>query len=109
MAGVRKTGGHGLGKQKIGKGSGKHGPKRAIRPAIMQMDVSRPAIRRLARRGGVKRMAGTIHEEARGVLQQFLAGVLQHSITNTEHARRKTVTELDVVYALKRDGKGIFR
>ena len=31
--------------------------------------VTKPAIRRLARRGGVKRMSGLIYEETRGVLK----------------------------------------
>ena len=30
------------------------------------------------------------------------------SVTYTEHARRKTVTALDVVYALKRQGKTLY-
>ena len=33
------------------------------------------AIRRLARRGGVKRISGLIYEETRGVLKVFLEGV----------------------------------
>jgi hypothetical protein len=31
--------------------------------------------------------------------------VIRDSVTYTEHAKRKTVTSLDVVYALKRAGK----
>ena len=34
-----------------------------------------PAIRRLARRGGVKRISGLIYEETRGVLKIFLENV----------------------------------
>ena len=33
------------------------------------MALSQPAIRRLARRGGVKRISGLIYEETRGVLK----------------------------------------
>ena len=67
--------------------------------------LQKPAIRRLARRGGVKRISGLIYEETRGVLKVFLENVIRDSVTYTEHARRKTVTALDVVYALKRQGK----
>jgi len=70
--------------------------------------ITKPAIRRLARRGGVKRISGLIYEETRGVLKQFLENVLRDSITYTEHARRKTVSPLDVVYALKRQGRTIY-
>jgi histone H3/H4 len=70
--------------------------------------LQKPAIRRLARRGGVKRISGLIYEETRGVLKVFLENVIRDSVTYTEHARRKTVTALDVVYALKRQGKTLY-
>ena len=68
----------------------------------------KPAIRRLARRGGVKRISGLIYEETRGVLKVFLENVIRDAVTYTEHARRKTVTALDVVYALKRQGRTLY-
>jgi len=67
--------------------------------------ITKPAIRRLARRGGVKRISAMIYEETRGVLKTFLEGVIRDAVTYTEHAKRKTVTSLDVVYALKRQGR----
>ncbi|KAK7925274.1 hypothetical protein WMY93_007584 [Mugilogobius chulae] len=66
--------------------------------------ITKPAIRRLARRGGVKRISGLIYEETRGVLKVFLENVIRDAVTYTEHAKRKTVTAMDVVYALKRQG-----
>merc|ERR1712093_701198 len=42
-----------------------------------------------------------IYEETRGVLKTFLEGVIRDAVTYTEHAKRKTVTSLDVVYALR--------
>jgi hypothetical protein len=36
------------------------------------------------------------------------ADVIRDSVTYTEHAKRKTVTSLDVVYALKRAGKTLY-
>ena len=56
--------------------------------------ITKPAIRRLARRGGVKRISGLIHEETRGVLKVFLENVIRDAVTYTEHARRKTVTAM---------------
>jgi histone H4 len=70
--------------------------------------ITKPAIRRLARRGGVKRISGLIYEETRGVLKVFLENVIRDAVTYTEHARRKTVTALDVVYALKRQGRTLY-
>ena len=66
------------------------------------MGVTKPAIRRLARRGGVKRISALIYEESRIVLKTFLENVIKDTVTYCEHAKRKTVTALDVVYALKR-------
>ena len=43
-----------------------------------------------------------------GVLKVFLENVIRDAVTYTEHARRKTVTAMDVVYALKRQGKTLY-
>ncbi|KAH0661293.1 hypothetical protein KY284_026224 [Solanum tuberosum] len=59
-------------------------------------------------KGGVKRISGLIYEETRGVLKIFLENVIRDSVTYTEHARRKTVTAMDVVYALKRQGRTLY-
>jgi hypothetical protein len=40
-----------------------------------RVGITKPAIRRLARRGGVKRISGLIYEETRGVLKIFLENV----------------------------------
>lgn len=98
-----KTGGKG------GKGLGKGGAKRhrkILRDNIQ--GITKPAIRRLARRGGVKRISAMIYEETRGVLKTFLESVIRDAVTYTEHAKRKTVTSLDVVYALKRQGRTLY-
>jgi hypothetical protein len=49
-----------------------------------------------------------IYEETRSVLKTFLEGVIRDAVTYTEHAKRKTVTSLDVVYALKRQGRTLY-
>ncbi|GBP89473.1 Histone H4 type VIII [Eumeta japonica] len=49
--------------------------------------ITKPAIRRLARRGGVKRISGLIYEETRGVLKVFLENVIRDAVTYTEHAK----------------------
>lgn len=97
------------GKGKGGKGLGKGGAKRHRK--IMRDNIAgitKPAIRRLCRRGGVKRINKGIYEETRGVLKMFLEHVLRDAVTYTEHARRKTVTPNDVIYALKRQGKTLY-
>ena len=76
--------------------------------SIFISGITKPAIRRLARRGGVKRISGLIYEETRGVLKVFLENVIRDAVTYTEHAKRKTVTAMDVVYALKRQGRTLY-
>jgi histone H4 len=80
--------------------------RRVLRDNIQ--GVTKQAIRRLARRGGVKRISGLIYEETRGVLKTFLKNILKDAICYTEHAKRKTVTCMDVVYALRRQGRTIY-
>ncbi|OAF66053.1 hypothetical protein A3Q56_06231 [Intoshia linei] len=97
------------GRGKGGKGLGKGGAKRhrkILRDNIQ--GITKPAIRRLARRGGVKRISGLIYEETRGVLKIFLENVIRDAVTYTEHRKRKTVTAMDVVYALKRQGRTLY-
>ncbi|KAH6919599.1 hypothetical protein HPB50_029411 [Hyalomma asiaticum] len=89
----------------LGKGGAKR-HRKVLRDNIQ--GITKPAIRRLARRGGVKRISGLIYEETRGVLKVFLENVIRDAVTYTEHAKRKTVTAMDVVYALKRQGRTLY-
>jgi len=98
------------GRGKGGKGLGKGRAKRhrkVLRDNIQ--GITKPAIRRLARRGGVKRISGLIYEETGGVLKVFLENVIRDAVTYTEHAKRKTVTAMDVVYALKRHTQALIQ
>uniref|UniRef100_A0A914QC71 Histone H4 n=1 Tax=Panagrolaimus davidi TaxID=227884 RepID=A0A914QC71_9BILA len=98
----------GRGKGKGAKGMGKGGKRhnKVFRDNIN--GITKPAIRRLARRGGVKRISGLIYEETRAVLKVFLEHIIRDSVTYCEHARRKTLTAMDVVYALKRQGRTLY-
>ena len=90
----------------MGKGGAKR-HRKVLRDNIQ--GITKPAIRRLARRGGVKRLSGLVYEETRGVLKVFLENVIRDAVTYTEHAKRKTVTAMDVVYALKKHFVRIWR
>lgn len=80
---------NGLGKGSVAK------RRRVVRDAIL--GVTKPSIRRLARRGGVKRISSLLYEETRGTLVLFLKAIVRDAVTYTEHSKRKTVTALDVV------------
>ncbi|KAB2616556.1 histone H4 [Pyrus ussuriensis x Pyrus communis] len=70
--------------------------------------ITKPAILRLARRGGVKCISGLIYEETRGMLKIFLENVIIDVVTYNEHASHKTVTSMNVAYALKRQGRTLY-
>uniref|UniRef100_A0A7E4USQ5 Histone H4 n=1 Tax=Panagrellus redivivus TaxID=6233 RepID=A0A7E4USQ5_PANRE len=100
---------HQSGPKGTGKGGARRGNarrQRAQKPTIE--GITKPAIRRLARRGGVKRISGLIYAETRSVLKVFLENIIRDSVTYCEHAKRKTVTAMDVVYALKRRGRTLY-
>ena len=49
---------------------------------LYRIGITKPAIRRLARRGGVKRISGLIYEETRGVLKIFLENVGSNTLSS---------------------------
>ncbi|KAG5192860.1 hypothetical protein JKP88DRAFT_156773 [Tribonema minus] len=81
--------------------------KRHRKKVVDKMKAARtkPGVRRLCRRGGVKRISGLVYEEARIVYRKFLGDVLKDTATMVEFGKRKTATPMDVVYALKRQGR----
>merc|ERR1711936_951148 len=98
-------GGKTTGGKTTGSGVGGHPAVKRTNKKVARENIegiTKPAIRRLARRGGVKRISHFIYEDTRHVLKNFLESVVRDTIAYTEHARRKTVTAMDVVYALKR-------
>ena len=41
-------------------------------------------------------------------MQLFLENVVRDAVTYTEHVKRKTITAMEVVYALKRQGRTLY-
>lgn len=92
---------HFKGGMRLGTGGIKR-HRKTLRDSIQ--GIRNTAIRRLARRGGVKRISGLIFEETRGALKLFLENVIRDAITYTEYARRKVINTTDIIHALKRRG-----
>ena len=82
------------------KGNANKRQKKVLRENIKS--ISEGSIRRLARRGGVKRISSELYEEVRKTLKSFVEGVVRDATAYTEHGKRKTVTALDVVHALRK-------
>ena len=100
--------GSGLGRGKAPCGTGRRHMKSRVVLRDNIQGVTKPAIRRMARRGGVKRIDASIYDETRAVLKLFVQRVIRDTVTYTEHARRKTVMAIDVMHALKHQGRALY-
>jgi len=91
-------------------GKGIHGIKKMRKSNISNslLGISKPALRRLARRGGVKRIHSEIYEESRQALRNFLEITLKDALIYMNYSKRKIVTALDIVYAMKTRGKTLY-
>ena len=101
--------GIGKGKSGLGKG-GKYNAKRhKVSKYAEEIDgITKPSIRRLARRSGIKRINGFFYQDVRGTIKVFLEKILQDALIYTSYARRKTLTAADVIYALKKNDRPIY-
>lgn len=97
--------GRGKGEKGLGKGGAKR-HRKIIREA--RRGITNPAIRRLARRGGVKRISGFVYEDIRTDIGKFLDNIIQPTMIYASHANRSTITTSDVVRALKQRDIGIY-
>jgi histone H4 len=86
---------------------GSKGPRRHSQPA-KRIWMTKPEIRRLARRGGVKRISSGVYPVANASLKMFLKHAIEKAVVYTEHAQRKTVTTMDIVMGLKAIGRTIY-
>jgi len=85
-------------------------PKHMVRSIKEIKDgvISNGSLRRLARRGGVKRLATASHQHVRDYIDDFMLNIVRDSLTFCEHRKALTITAMDVVYALKRNGRVLY-
>ena len=72
--------------------------KKVLRDNIQ--GISRPALQRILRRAGVKRMSGSIYEELRSVMEKYMGGIIKDIVIFVEHDRRRTIQIDDLNAAL---------
>jgi len=70
--------------------------------------ATKGAMRRLCRRGGVKRVTAIVLPEFRAEVMRFVRSVVTDACAYTELAKRTTVTAQDVVNALRKRGKQLY-
>lgn len=84
------------------------GPGGAVRHRKILRDniagITKPALLRILRRAGVKRVSGLMYEELRGVLRSWMEKIVRDTVIFTEHARRKTVQLADLEASLSNNG-----
>ena len=92
-----------------GKGIGKKGPKRQSKTSEDNLrGVTNSVIRRLARKGGVKRISDLVYDETRAMFKLFLEKLIRDAVSYTAHDKRCTVTASDVKHALDINGRTIY-
>eukprot|EP00933_Yihiella_yeosuensis_P023310 TRINITY_DN18153_c1_g2_i1.p1 TRINITY_DN18153_c1_g2~~TRINITY_DN18153_c1_g2_i1.p1 ORF type:complete len:314 (+),score=104.40 TRINITY_DN18153_c1_g2_i1:49-942(+) len=89
----------------VGKGGGKQAQGAASKRKEALGNICRADLRRIARKAGCRRLAGTIYAEAREALAGFLEKVVGDAAVYTEYAQRKTVTPADIILGLRRQGR----
>ena len=98
--------GRGKGGKGLGKGGTKH-HRKVLRDNIQGITKpSNPSS--CPQRWCQVYLWSVLRGDTRGVLKVFLENVIRDAVTYTEHAKRKTVTAMDVVYALKRQGRTLY-
>lgn len=73
-----------------------------------QVELSKMTIRRLARRGGIKRLAAQIYEEIERVVHSFLLKIVFDATQISNYTRRGYVATEDVLQALKQNGQKLY-
>lgn len=70
--------------------------------------ITKSAIKRLARRGGVKRISKPVYQQTRQLLDEFIEKIVKDAVLYTLCGNRKTVSGADVLNACKRHGRTLY-
>lgn len=103
---VGKGKGKGKGQGMGGKVAAKRNKGKPTKPTLQGITMG--DIRRLARKGGVKRIARDLYPYTRDIMAGFLKHLVRDSLVYTQSGGRKTCTGMDVVMAMKRQGKSLY-
>ena len=69
---------------------------------------TRPAIQRICRRAGVKRISGKLYPTAREILSEYTRSVVFVALATMESGSRKTLSTKDVKFALAYHGRTVY-
>lgn len=77
-------------------------PKKVLRNNIE--GISKPALQRILRRAGVKRIKGQMYDELRSVMKRYMENMIKNIVVFVEHDKRKTIQMEDLTAALEING-----
>lgn len=92
------------GRGKGAKGAKGVAAKRHRKHTTHSDKISKPAIKRIARRAGVKRVGAGCFAEINSAGKSYIKDILKIACVYATHAKRKTISCTDVLYSLKRMG-----
>lgn len=81
----------------------KSGPKRHQEKAP-RVGMSKPSIRRLARRSGAKRVSSSVFSKSKDIVNDFLHFVLKRAVAYNDYEGRKTMSQKHILTALEHIG-----
>lgn len=70
--------------------------------------IRKPALKRLCRRAGIKRMDRHTYGEIRRIMDEFLRTIVRNSLIVMRHSKRKTVMAEDVAVVLRNNRTPLF-
>ena len=73
-----------------------------------QTELSKPAVKRICRRAGTKRLTSKFLDEVRSESKDFLQRLLRNAIIYAKHFNRQTVMSRDVLLSLKQSGQTLY-
>eukprot|EP01060_Flectonema_neradi_P041024 TRINITY_DN956_c0_g6_i1.p1 TRINITY_DN956_c0_g6~~TRINITY_DN956_c0_g6_i1.p1 ORF type:complete len:114 (+),score=12.28 TRINITY_DN956_c0_g6_i1:47-388(+) len=73
-----------------------------------QDSITKGSIRRIARRGGCKRIAANVYDEARALINKFVENVMDDTVAILEMTNRRTVRVGDILYALRKQDHTLY-
>ena len=82
--------------------------KRAIKAKPTIEGITKGDIRRLARKGGISRISTDIYTETKYTIKQFLKHIVKKALVYMQASKRKTCKPMDLIMALKGEGKSLY-
>ena len=82
--------------------------RRALKSKPTIQGITKGDVRILARKGGIKRISTDIYSETRDSIKEFLKHIVKSALVYMQAAKRKTCRPMDVIMALKREGKSFY-